>query len=192
MPGIRSVVRSAFQDLSLIVVLGLAFYLLYNMTIPGLGKSVRSFVAYGTSEVLTLLAAIAVALYAYKTVYEMMKDRRKDTVEKKLEKVYTPIYETLLGARERGRTTYGPSTWAVREEEMERIKAIIREYGHYFEKTEDLDSFRKTLLQKGKVEPKYGDSSLFEEVDMGPVFEKIIERKKEELTKQFRELTKPP
>jgi hypothetical protein len=74
-----------------IVVAGVAFYFLYNTTIPGLGKSVRSFVQYGTSELLTLLAAIAVALYAYKTVYEMTKDRRKDTVEKKLEKVYTPM-----------------------------------------------------------------------------------------------------
>jgi hypothetical protein len=178
--------------LFLVVVAGVAFYFLYNTTIPGLGKSVRSFVAYGTSEVLTLLAAIAVALYAYKTVYEMMKDRRKATVEKKLEKVYTPIYEILLGARERGRTNHGPSTWAVRGEEMERIKAIIREYGHYFESTEDLDSFRKTLLQKGRVLPRYGDSSLFEEDAMGPVFDEIIERKKEELTRQFRELTKPP
>ena len=72
MRGIRSiwrVIRGPLQDLFFIVVLGVTFHVLYNTTIPGLGKSVRSFVAYSTSEVLTLLAAIAVALYAYKTVY---------------------------------------------------------------------------------------------------------------------------
>ena len=169
---------------------GVVFYLLYNTPIPVLGKSVRSFVAYGTSELLTLLASIAVALYACKTVYEMTKDRRKDTVERKLEKVYIPIYEILLGARENGRKNHGASTWGVSVEELERIKSIMRDYGHYFEKKEDLDTFRKTLLQKGKKEPMYGRWWLFEETDMGPVFERIIEREKDALMTEFRELTR--
>jgi hypothetical protein len=178
--------------LLVITVLGAVFYFLYNAPILGLGKSVRSYVQYGTSELLTLLAAIAVAMYAYKTVYEMTKDRRKDVVEKKLEKVYTPIYEILLGARERGRTNHGPSTWDLDMGEGEKIKGIMRDYGHYFKDKTDLDRFRVTVLKKGKKEPKYGNSWLFEETDMGPVFADIIEREREALTKEFRELTKPP
>jgi hypothetical protein len=190
--GIWSALRSFLRDLLVIIVLGAAFYFLYNTAIPGPGKSVRSFVQYGTSELLTLLAAIAVAIYAYKTVYEMTKDRRKDAVEKKLEKVYTPIYEILLGAREKGRTDHGPSTWDLSVDEAERIKGIMRHYGHYFKDKADLDRFRLTILRKGKREPKYGKSWLFEETVMGPVFAKIIEREREALTKEFRELTKPP
>jgi hypothetical protein len=190
--GVWSALRNFLRDLLVITALGAAFYFLYNTTIPILGRSIRSFVAYGTSELLTLFASVAVALYAYKTVHEMMKDRRKDTVEKKLEKVYTPIYETLLGAREKGRSNHDPSTWDISVKEIEHIKDIMKEYGHYFRTREDLDTFRKTLLQKGKKEPTHGNSWLFQESDMGPVFEKVIEAEKEALIKEFRELTKPP
>ena len=189
--GIWSVLRKFLRDLFVIVVLGVVFYFLYNTPIPGLGKSVRSFVQYGTSELLTLLAAIAVAMYAYKSVYEMTKDRRKDVVEKKLEKVYTPIYEILLGAREKGRAIYGPSMWALPVDDEERIKDIMRQNGHYFKDKADLDRFRTTILEKGKMLPA-SSSLLYEETVMGPVFDEIIEREKEALTKEFRELTEPP
>jgi hypothetical protein len=42
---------------------------------------------------------IALAYYAYKTIDEAKKDRTKDSIEKQLEKLCSPIFEILIRAK---------------------------------------------------------------------------------------------
>lgn len=198
MRGIRTIwriVRGPLQDLFFIVVLGVAFYVLYNTTIPGLGKSVRSFVAYGTSEVLTLLAAIAVALYAYKTVYEMTKDRRKDTVERMLENVYSPLYEILRKAKfendERSKARSLPGfEWSLKDDELDRIRNTVERFGHYFDRDE-IAKFSKLLENPKRTRVNVFWFNGFSEVEMSRCF-KYIMKQRQDLTEELRQLTKPP
>jgi len=196
--GIRSiwrVVRGPLQDLCFIVVLGVTFHVLYNTTIPGLGKSVRSFVAYSTSEVLTLMAAIAVALYAYKTVYEMTKDRRKDTVEKMLENVYSPLYEILRKAkfendeRNKARSLSG-FEWSVKDDELERMRNTVERFGHYFDRDE-IAKFSRLLENPRRTRVNVFWFNGFSEVEMSRHFEYIV-KQRQDLMEELRRLAKPP
>jgi hypothetical protein len=187
---IPRVLRTLLGDLFLILVGGCLFYLAYNMKIPLLGKSIRDYVQYGTTQILTLIAAIAVALYAYKTVNEMIRDRRKETIEKMLEQVYSPIYESLLEAKEKGTREHGGLKWDISTEKLDDINRIITNFGHYFDAS-DLLTLRNTL-QKGLKQADPLKSYLFQDTDIAETFDRIIEKKRNNLVKELRELIKPP
>lgn len=197
MQGIRiawRIVRGPLRDLFFIVVLGVAFYVVYNTTIPGLGKSVRSFVAYGTSEVLTLMATIAVALYAFKTVYEMTKDRRKDTVERMLENVYSPLYEILRKAKfengDRSKARSHPGfEWSVKDDELDRIRNTVERFGHYFDRDE-VTKFSRLLEKPKRTRVSVFWFNGFSEVEMSGRFE-YIKKQRQDLMEELRQLTKP-
>lgn len=167
------------------------FALLYTrVDLPVLGKPMRQVVGFNTIEALTTIAAIAVALYAYKTVNQMVRDRSKDRVEKALELVYSPLYKILRDARDKGRKEHSQTTWDVSKLDLDRIDKILEDYGHYFDEG-DLEAFRAALAIKTE-EPIHHNSWLFDDKDVKGPFEDVIEKKWKRLHKEFRDLTKPP
>ena len=137
------------------------------------------------SAVITTAATVPLVRYAYVTIGEGKKDRRKDTAEKQLENVYTPIYEILRLARERGQS-HGPSTWVISKKELERIDEIIARFGHYFGRV-DLERFRKTL-QRGKEEPVYKETMLYQTAEINDAVQ-YIEKRRKDLMAELEELT---
>ena len=140
------------------------------------------------SAVIMTAATVALARYAYVTIEEGKKDRRKDTIEKQLENVYTPIYEILRLARDRGQPL-DSSTWAVSKKELERIDKIIATFGHYFGR-DDLERFRKTL-QRGKEEPAYKETMLYQTAEINDAVQ-YIEKRRKDLMTELEELTAAP
>jgi hypothetical protein len=184
------VLRTSIGDLFLILVGVFLFYLAYNTKIPLIGKSVRDYVQYGTTEIMTLIAAIAVALYTYKTVNQMIRNRRKETIEKMLEQVYSPIYESFFEAKKKGELKHRGLKWDISIEKLDDINRIIAKFGHYFDEN-DLQVLRDTL-QKGKTQPEPFKSCLFEDADIAGTFSEIIEKKRNNLIKELRNLIKAP
>lgn len=113
------------------------FYFVYNWKIPCLG-SLRDHVQLGATEILTLIAAVAVALYAYKTVHEMTKDRRKDRIEKMLEKVYNPFYEILSRQADKPveATSTQPELYLYGTQDIRQLERIINCFSQYLKPVE--------------------------------------------------------
>jgi uncharacterized membrane protein len=83
-----------------------------------------------------IMVAVTVALvyYARTTIEEGKKDRNKDSAEKRLERVYNPMFEILTGAEEhvemsglRVESRYRMVPLA----EDKRLHQIVENYGHY-------------------------------------------------------------
>ena len=51
------------------------------------------------SAIVMTIVTVVLARYAYVTIEEGKKDRRKDTIERMLENLYSPLYEILRRAR---------------------------------------------------------------------------------------------
>jgi len=81
-------------------------------------------------------AGVVVAFFAYVTVREARRNRRKDMVEKMLENVYSPLYDILRRAkfaedREMIRQSVSQREYVLTEEEFVQVRGIIERFGHY-------------------------------------------------------------
>ena len=159
-------------------------------------------------------ATLALAYYAYVTIEEGKKNRRKDTIEKKLERLYSPLYEIMWRARheksperEWVRKPGGDSLsrdWAFLETEFEKVRSIFGRYGHYLEADGlsklviDFDSSKREQCDTVPCNrplpamPSTTEQILyyrFANSLLDPYFEKII-RQREDFRKDLQELTK--
>jgi hypothetical protein len=89
-------------------VVSAGIFWIYNSVEVWNGQTLRMIYRVGTTTILTLLVSlvglavtIVMARYAYTTIAEMRKDRRKDLIEKVLVDAYSPLYEILRRARAR-------------------------------------------------------------------------------------------
>jgi hypothetical protein len=78
----------------------------------------------------------ALVYYARVAVVEGNKNRKKDSIEKQLENVYSPLYDILRRAkfaedREIIRQYHSQREYALTEEEFKRVREIIERFGHY-------------------------------------------------------------
>jgi hypothetical protein len=88
------------------------------------------------SSAAMMIATAFVAYYAYVTIREGRKNRRKDTIEKMLENAYSPLYEILRRAKfgdERNiiRQAISPREYVLEEEEFTQVREIVERFGHY-------------------------------------------------------------
>lgn len=93
-----------------------------------LGLPVTDWIAAG--------AGVVVAFFAYVTVREARRNRRKDMVEKMLENVYSPLYDILRRAkfaehREMIRQSVSQREYVLTEEEFVQVRGIIERFGYY-------------------------------------------------------------
>lgn len=105
------------------------------------------------AEWVIAIATVVLVVYSYLMIKEGKKNRRKDTIEKELEQVYSPIYEIMRRARHetsqdrqdiRARECRkGPRDWAFEEREYEEIRKIFATFGHYL----DSDGFAKLMIE---------------------------------------------
>lgn len=86
---------------------------------------------------ITAGAGVVVAFFAYVTVREAQRNRRKDVVEKMLDNVYSPLYEILRRAqfadnwRNEVRRIDPPREYVLEEREFTEARNIVERFGHY-------------------------------------------------------------
>jgi len=76
----------------------------------------------------------ALVYYAYRTIEEGKKNRRKDSIEKQLEKLYNPLFEIMSEADSyETKTSTGQvhSYVNLLKTDVTRIREVLLSYGHY-------------------------------------------------------------
>ena len=95
---------------------------------------------------------IGLVYYASVTINEARKDRKKDTIERMLEKIYFPMFEILSRARNENGVRTMVRSWPVQignseepgekglyvltSEEFEQIREMVERFGYYLGQTE--------------------------------------------------------
>lgn len=97
-------------------------------------------------RIFEIFLVVGLVYYAYVTTREARNNRKKDTIEKMLEKLYSPLYELLTrvkfeSAEDRNAVRAmnfkkGPRDYALRAGEYAHIHEIIDSFGHYLESGE--------------------------------------------------------
>jgi len=130
-----------------LVVISVGLFLFYGFPVGT--------VADWTMVILTMV----LAGYTGITIREAQKNRRKSTIERELEKLYSPLCEILERARyessvERNAIRSKPpeSSFALSLKEFDRISSIIERYGHYLDDAERLRL--KVDLQRHAIKEK--------------------------------------
>lgn len=155
------------------------------------------------AAVATTFATFIIIYYAKVTIDEGKKDRRKDTVEKMLKNLYSPLYELLRRARHEDTeerrwvrqqpSTQGPRDYAFEERELAEVRHIIEKYGHYLDQT-ILLKLNMTLDKFDQVIPSYKPETgphpyyRFWNGDMDPYFD-YVRKRCEKLREQLQQLT---
>jgi len=131
--------------------------------------------------------------YAKATIEEGKKDRKKDAIEKKLEKIYSPIFDILHKAKfdtTRYAWKIGSDESLVLVREYREIHKRLATYGHYLP-TENLQKFENALKKHRYTRLK--DASefyyLFSEADIGLHYE-YFRTERDRLAKELEDLTK--
>jgi len=156
--------------------------------------------------IVTGFATAVLTYYAYVTIDEGKKNRRKDTMEKMLENLYSPLYELLRRARHEetderrwarqqafSPQTHGPRDYAFKESEFAELRRILERYGHYLDEVKlmklnmDLDKFDQVIPS---YKPGTGPHPYYRfwNGDMDPYFD-YVRKRCEELREQLQQLT---
>jgi hypothetical protein len=152
-------------------------------------------------SIVTTGATVVLAYYAWVTIEEGKKNRRKDTVERMLADMYSPIYAILLKAkgtsqgdsRDPFRERYPNLQWVLMRTQLERLLGIIDQYGHYFDEENEYAEL-SALLNDTALHPTTVDSQGhafmfgFTEAQMSKHFDRIA-TKRRELRLELHELT---
>jgi len=134
--------------------------------------------------------------YAKATIEEGKKDRRKETIEKQLENLYSPLRETLWRAKKGNeyhrRTTresiqrVGVIDYVIENEELDDILTRIKTFGHYLD-PEEGERLTQALGQSEETEhPEYRQ---IQNAYIDSHFNYIDEKRKR-LTEELVKLTK--
>lgn len=84
-----------------------------------------------------MMATVALAYYAYVTAKEGKKGRETNSIEKQLEKVYTPMCEILSHAKSHTQTNNQGQEIRyamIFGSDHEKLLDILENYGHYLER----------------------------------------------------------
>lgn len=118
------------------------------------------FLGISATELITAITAVLIALFTGVTVVEGWKNRRKDSIEKQLERLYSPVFEILDQAESQA---YSKSDrekiefFRLPKDDCIAIRSALANYGHYLKPLER-DSMRKLV----SLEEKIGESKRFE------------------------------
>ena len=132
----QSVLNPYAAELSLVVLLIERIVLQTNSTVTTKilqQASSTPIVLFGIplTDWITAITGVFVALFAIVTVLEGRKNRRKDSIEKKLERLYNPLFELLDAFARHGHTRQMPEFVEMRDENYRAIVVAFRNYGHY-------------------------------------------------------------
>jgi hypothetical protein len=207
----RPLARLRAVEFVVLLVVGLVFLAwAYNHLKISDDHVLRDFIQLSTSVVLTgllalvsVVASIFMAQYAYETVDEMRNDRKKDMIEKRLEKAYSPLYGILEDAKNRDfkkdRLKLPESrrtVWFVDVREVRRIENILMSHRHYLSKDEATtlgELLRKYKTGRNKIRPigQVNDYYLFNEIETA-AFLNSIETKLKDLSEELTRLAGNP
>jgi hypothetical protein len=140
------------------------------------------------SSGVTAFGTLALTYYAWVTIREGRKNRRKDTVETMLREVYSPLYDILRkalyeeGVRAAYRSSHSGLDWVVMHSERERMLEIIAKYGHYFDDEKEFNSFSNLLSSASHFTIDSGGLSFlfgFTDIEMSKHLDYVGEKRKE-------------
>jgi len=159
------------------------------------------------SAIVMTIVTVVLARYAYVTIEEGKKDRRKDTIERMLENLYSPLYEILRRARhetdnfkpmviaewnhKEGRV--GPRDCVLSEKQLARVREIVERFGHYMDPVEQA-LLTKVLANPDSIGAISGDRltepwHLFLNAEIDPRFD-YIKKTRDMLRKELDELVR--
>jgi len=155
------------------------------------------------AAIATTFLTLFIILYAKKTIEytkvtieEGKKDRRKETIEKQLENLYSPLRETLWRAKKGNeyhrQTTrdiinrVGVVDYVIKNQELDDILTRIKTFGHYLN-PEIRESLTQALGQS--EETQHPDYRQIQNAYIDPHF-KYIDEKQKLLTEEFIDLTR--
>ena len=146
------------------------------------------------AEWVTAIASAVIGYYAYVTIKEGKKNRRKDTIEKMLENLYSPLYEILRRARfenderSQARSKIAGFDWVVHRSELDQMREMMERFGHYFDNRAKAQELSMLIMR-----PKYtrvGTSPIYGfDEQMANHFE-YIKNTRDKLHEELVELTK--
>lgn len=133
-------------------------------------------------QLIQVFATIGLVYYAYVTIREAKRDRRKNTIERMLENVYSPMLEILtrarsekIGRRDAIRKTpaaNGVRDYVVMPQEFDDMRNIVERFSYYIGSPElerlrlDLESFEYVLVpykpEEGPVPWYRYDTNVFD------------------------------
>jgi len=98
------------------------------------------------TDIITAGAGIAVAFFAFVTLWVAQKNRKKQSIEKQLEKLYNPMYEIMDWAvREQSASDKALHIVAIGFENYQKLMNTFLGYGHYLHPKAH-DEIKKILL----------------------------------------------
>jgi hypothetical protein len=106
------------------------------------------------TDIITACAGIAVAFFGFVTLWVAQKNRKKQSIEKQLEKLYNPMYEIMDWAvREQSASDKAQQIIGVYPREYEELLTVFLGYGHYLhpEKHEEIKQLLVSPVSKGYV-----------------------------------------
>lgn len=126
--------------------------------------------------------------YAAVTISEGKKNRSKDTLERKLARLYNPLFEILSTSKDPGRQIVGKTktTFLCQMESVERMRRIFEGYSFYLD-PEERDKIKAAIYPPGAK----GTPLRAYELD-GQSLETALtclKDKRESLNKELRKLT---
>lgn len=146
------------------------------------------------SNVVMAAMSLALVIYAALTIREAKRDRRKDTVERTLENVYTPLYAILPrgesmegGSREKERELARIEIgchYVFYESEVARMLEILERFGHYIDPLTPWplgvgDRFRDVLEKPSRVQVWGGRTCYGFDKGIGEFFGYVVRRRRE-------------
>jgi hypothetical protein len=117
-------------------------------------QSGLSFLGLPLTDWITAITAIVVAVFAGVTVWEGTSNRRRDSIERQLERLYNPMFEIMDEAlEERSEEEEKQQIMRVSLDHYTRLDEIFLSYGHYLNPI--LHDRIKELLRAPKESAEY-------------------------------------
>lgn len=155
-----------------------------------------------------LFLTVGLVAYAYSAISEAKKDRRRDSIEKMLSEVYSPLCEIFRRGRWDSKDGWraaalaarlnkdGPRLFVLYHQEFARIREIVERFGHYIESEQreklikimdDYDPWRPDITDMSR-KPEEQTLYRFKNIETEAVDE-YLRKRRDELGDELKELT---
>ena len=149
----QKVLNPHAAELSLVVLL-IDWILQTNSTVTTSGLSSAEWVTAGSSAIM-MIATVVLAYYAYTTIQEGKKDRRKTAIARQLEGLYNPLYvivkyvESISRDKKASLTylAYGMDNEEARRGQRQLDEIILR--GSYLADDKELEELLPRIVHAG-------------------------------------------
>jgi len=153
------------------------------------------------SDWMMIVFTAFLSIFAAITIDEGRKDRRKDSLEKQLVNLYSPLYAMFQRAkfgvddsrndvRNLPTSSDIPKSFVLDDREVDRIRQVLERYGHYLEPSEREYLFRSLDMgERESIMPKARPYFRYRDIDLRPHYDFVMDRLKK-MKKELDDLTR--